>query len=270
MKAMYINGPSGYLDVLLSAENFSDFISRADVIKTIMQYDKNLMLEMKEKQENIASKKEDLEKKKAQLVSLQKDYSVKKSTLDKANSQKEAYYSKLEQDQKSLEKALKAEEEASKLLEKQIKALLAKKNTGKFSGSTTGILRVSDIGHMPPITSQYGMRYHPVLKVYKLHTGVDLGVPSGTPVYSMADGEVIMAEYNSAYGNVVVISHGGGITSLYAHNSKLLVKEGDKVKKGQLISKSGSTGYSTGPHLHFEVRKDGTPIDPNPYLIIGK
>jgi murein DD-endopeptidase MepM/ murein hydrolase activator NlpD len=274
LKAMYINGPSGYLDVLLASENFSDFMARTEVVKTIIDYDKNLLTDMKDKQEKIEGKKAELETQRTQLSSLKKDYSSKKVALDKANDQKKEYYKELEKNQDTLEAALEREEKASKDLEKQIKDLQAKlaaqnKNT-KYSGSKTGILKVSDIGHMPKVTSPYGNRFHPVLKKYKLHTGVDLGVPIGTPVYAMSDGVVLISGTNSAYGKMIVIDHGGGISSLYGHLSSLKVSVGDKVKKGQLIAKSGNTGYSTGPHLHFEIRKDGTPIDPNPYLIIGQ
>ena len=116
------------------------------------------------------------------------------------------------------------------------------------------------------ITSPYGNRLHPVLKVYKLHTGVDIAGSgcNGDPVVAAAAGTVIKATWNTAYGNYIIIDHGGGITTLYAHSSKLLVIAGDKVEAGQEIMKVGSTGYSTGPHLHFEVRIDGkyqNPLD---------
>ena len=283
VRAMYMNGPSGYLAILLDAENFSDFISRADITKKVMEYDINLLKEMKEKQEKIEAERNRLNAENDQLVKLQQDAKGKKSEICSINSQKKSYYDKLERDQKSYEMAFAEEERTSKQLKKEIQGILARSNSANggsssrggggsvtYSGDKGGILRVSDIGGMPPVTSPFGYRYHPVLHVNKLHTGIDLGVATGTPVYAMADGVVIIAGYNAAYGNVVVINHGGGITSLYGHNSQLLVSVGQSVKKGQMISKSGSTGFSTGPHLHFEVDRGGTPIDPSPYLIIGK
>lgn len=271
VRAMYMNGPSGYLAILLNAEDFSDFISRADITKKVMEYDINLLKEMKEKQEKIETAKNKLNGEKDQLVKLQLDTKEKKSEIDSINSQKKSYYDKLQKDQKSYEAAFAEEEKASKKLESEIQNIIARSSGGgTYSGDKGGILRVSDIGRIPPVTSPFGYRYHPTLHVNKLHTGIDLGVATGTPVYAMADGEVIIARYYGAYGNTVVINHGGGITSLYGHNSQILVSEGQKVKKGQMISKSGNTGFSTGPHLHFEVRQNGTPIDPSPYLIIGK
>jgi murein DD-endopeptidase MepM/ murein hydrolase activator NlpD len=113
------------------------------------------------------------------------------------------------------------------------------------------------------ITSSFGMRKHPILRKNKMHTGVDRGADKGASIVAANSGTVIMAHYDkNGYGNMVVIDHGGGITTLYAHASKLLVKVGDKVKSGQTIAKVGSTGLSTGNHLHFEVRVNGEPKDP--------
>ena len=116
------------------------------------------------------------------------------------------------------------------------------------------------------ITSPYGMRTHPITGVYKLHTGVDLGAPYGSNFIAATDGTVIIAGYNTAYGNMVIIDHGGGVSTLYAHGSKIMVEVGQTVKKGDIVLKVGSTGYSTGPHAHFEVRVNGKVVDPMPYI----
>jgi murein DD-endopeptidase MepM/ murein hydrolase activator NlpD len=272
IRAMYINGTPGYLEIILSAQSFSDFISRIDVVKRIMVHDSNILVNMKDKQESIEDQKAELEAQKTKLVGLQQQSASKKSQLTVASREKKNLYSELNNDQKQLEKALDAEVKESKAIEAEIKAIMAAMQNSnlKFNGKRYNILKNSEAGRTIRVTSPFGMRYHPTLHVYKLHTGEDFGVPSGTPVHAMADGEVIIAKYSSGYGNYIVINHGSGITTLYAHNSKLLVKVGDKVTGGQVISKSGNTGYSTGPHMHFEVRKDGTPIDPAPYVIIGK
>lgn len=275
LKALYMEGSLGYLDVLFAAESFSDFLSKYEIFNKIIDYDKNLLKEMKEKQENIKIKKKQLESQKKQLLAMQQEQINKKYEVAKATEEQKGYYEKLEEDQDKLEKMLDEELRESKALEAQIRELqekLAKKNggSGTYSGSKTGILKVSDIGYMPRVTSPFGNRFHPILKKWKMHTGMDIAIPTGTPIYAMSDGEVIISSYLNGYGYTVVIDHGGGVTSLYAHCSKLLVREGQKVDKGDMIAKSGNTGNSTGPHLHFEVRINGTPVNPEPYYIVGK
>ena len=116
------------------------------------------------------------------------------------------------------------------------------------------------------ITSSFGNRLHPILKTWKYHTGVDIGASSGKDILAAASGKVIMATTYGGYGNCVMIDHGGGIVTLYGHASRLCVSNGAVVKRGDVIAKVGSTGRSTGPHLHFEVRKDGAYVDPMSYF----
>ena len=117
------------------------------------------------------------------------------------------------------------------------------------------------------LTSDYGMRTHPVLGGRRNHKGIDLAQPSGTPVYATADGVVGKAEWFSSYGNYIQIEHGGEMQTRYAHLSGYAVAAGEQVHKGQLIGFVGSTGRSTGPHLHYEVRISGQPVDPRPYMV---
>jgi murein DD-endopeptidase MepM/ murein hydrolase activator NlpD len=112
------------------------------------------------------------------------------------------------------------------------------------------------------VSSPFGYRHHPVTGTYKLHTGVDISCRTGTSVRAAADGVVSKACYNRAYGYMVIIQHNGGYSTLYGHNSRLLVCGGQQVKQGQIIAKSGSTGWSTGPHCHFQLMKNGSPINP--------
>ncbi len=113
-----------------------------------------------------------------------------------------------------------------------------------------------------PITSGFGMRYHPILHITRLHAGIDFGVPRGTPIHAPADGQVIAARYSTSYGNMIILDHGGGITTVYAHCSRLLVSNGEMVHRGQEIAASGATGLAAGPHLHWEVRVNGHPVNP--------
>jgi len=116
------------------------------------------------------------------------------------------------------------------------------------------------------IASPFGTRLHPILNIYKTHTGVDIGGALGQNIYAAGSGIVVIAGYNGGYGYMVRIDHGDGIESIYGHSSKLLVKVGEYVEKGQIIAKVGSTGLSTGPHLHFEVRIDNTPVNPLAFI----
>jgi murein DD-endopeptidase MepM/ murein hydrolase activator NlpD len=115
------------------------------------------------------------------------------------------------------------------------------------------------------VTSEFGIRKHPITGVVKLHTGIDIGFGDGY-VYAADTGTVVKAEWNRAYGNMTVIDHGNGVTTLYGHQASILVQVGDQVTRGDRIGLVGSTGFSTGPHLHFEIRQDGEPVDPGPLL----
>lgn len=276
IKVLYMNGPSSFIEVLFDSVNFSDFFARMDNIMAVMESDKQLLKEISDKKQNIKIKIEEVTRTEANLISMQKSYEEQKKELDDISKEQRKLYSKLENDKEYLEKTLKQEEAESKALEQQIQQLQAKQSSnstpsrGNGATSKTGILKLSDIGYMPPITSPFGMRYHPVLGYSAMHYGLDIAVPSGTPIYAMADGQVIISDFVGSYGNLVVIDHGNGVTSLYAHLSSRQVSVGQAVNKGQLVAISGNTGRSTGPHLHFEVRINGTPVDPAPYYIVGQ
>lgn len=280
VKAIYMNGPSGYLDIILSSDGFSDFFTRMDMVKKIVEYDRNVLKEMVDKQQEISKKKTALEAEQKKLASLESGLAAKKSELDAANASRKKVYNSLEKDISALEKALDDEIAESNEIASEIKRLQQAANNNNGGGnsgggsqqvSKTGIIRVSDLGYTPRITSPYGMRWHPVLQKEKMHTGIDVGIPTGTPIYSMAGGKVIISKYSSSYGHYIVVDHGGGLSSLYAHLSSRLVSVGQTVEKGQMIAKSGSTGRSTGPHLHFEVRINGNHTNPVPsYYSVGQ
>ena len=159
---------------------------------------------------------------------------------------------------------IEAEEEATR------REIAAKQRAAESSSNPPVVYNASGMVWPVPschtVTSEFKMRLHPVTGVYKLHTGMDIGCGTGTPVVAAQAGTVITATYNTAYGNYIVINHGNGVSTLYAHNSKLLVSVGQKVTQGQQISKSGNTGYSTGPHMHFEVLVNGNPQNPRNYV----
>ena len=148
-------------------------------------------------------------------------------------------------------------------IETEIKSLLLVASFGEeYKGGT---MKWPIEGHYT-ITSNYGMRTHPITGVYKLHTGVDISATTGDNFTAIADGIVVKAGYNTAYGNMVIIDHGGGVQTLYAHGSEIIAQLGQEVKAGDVVLKVGSTGYSTGPHAHFEVRINGETVNPLNYI----
>lgn len=256
VRVMYETGTVGYLSVILDSTGFGDFISRLDFLKKIIDYDVNLLKSMKLHRDNIAQQKAQLQSQLDEQELLRQQISKKKNQVELTKADRAKVLDNLVSDLKELEKLEDKLLQESKEIEKKILAAQSKNtqyNQGKFAWPVPGNTR---------ITSPYGYRIHPILKTKKLHTGIDIAASTGTNVIAANDGTVIFSGYYGGYGYAVIIDHGGQISTLYAHNSKLLVQEGDKVKRGQNIAKSGSTGLSTGPHVHFEVRKNGQHTDP--------
>lgn len=259
LRAMYKVGHIGYLDVLLGSSDFGDMMTRVDMIQRIYHQDTELLRSMKKSRDQVANKKVSLEKYAKELKSLQSNLNVKQNALD-------GNLDALEVEKVELSKDLKAlEQREDQLVEdsNRLTRLLAKMKTttkyvgGKMAWPVPGNYKIS---------SPYGYRIHPIYKTRKLHTGIDISAPKGTPVVAAQGGTVIMSESYYGYGKTVMIDHGGGYVTLYGHNSSLVVNSGQKVSKGQVIAKVGSTGTSTGNHCHFEVRYKGKTTDPVPWV----
>lgn len=277
VRAMYINGNEGYLKVLLEAKNFSDLLGRFEAVGRIMEYDKKLIANINSQKKDLEVQRSDVEAKREETKELKVQVAGKLKDIEDATDVKKNLMAELEKDRDAYERAIKEEEEQSKAIALMIKQIQKKKEEEKrkkqnsntvLSGKDSSIGKLFCVTGKPTyMTSPYGWRVHPVLGTKKLHAGMDLGVGVGTPIYALADGEVIYSGWMSGYGNVVMIDH-GSLISLYAHNSSLVAKEGKEVKGGQLISYSGNTGLSSGPHLHFEIRKgNGETINPKPYYV---
>ena len=258
MVAYYKVGTVSLEESVSKIEDESDRMYMEKAIEKVVNYDTELIDALERDRIALEEKKAKLDEDNLRLASLKADLEVKLASLNKKKKKRTQYLSVLQNDHAELEKSVDDLKKEADKLTKEI-AAAASKNTKYVGGKMTWPLPGSYT-----ITSAFGNRLHPILKVYKLHTGVDIAGNNcnGKPVVAAAAGTVIVAKYSTAYGNYVVIDHGGGITTLYAHSSKLEVKVGDKVKAGQEIMKVGTTGYSTGPHLHFEVRENGTYVDP--------
>lgn len=260
--AMYEMGEVKYLDVLLNSENLSDFLSRYYLISEISESDIKLLKEFeqtKKKTESLSASleetKNDLEENKKQCekdkISLSNMEILKKNKVANLNAEELELYAKLEEYQTQV-----------KEIEQEIRKLALANIGDEYIGGEMAW----PVPGYTTITSQFGMRTHPITGIYKLHTGTDIGAPIGANFIAANDGVVVKAEYNGAYGNMVMINHGGGIVTLYAHGSEILVEVGDIVTQGTSVLKVGSTGYSTGPHAHFEVIVNGEYVDPLYYI----
>ena len=220
---------------------------------------------MTAKRDVIDLAKQKLEKNKKDLTIAVQTQTKMAKVMQDTKTLRETYISKLTDKEKEAQQKIdeynaKYEEINSEILALALQGLDTRYIGGELAWPVPGYTRIS---------SKYGMRYHPILHVNKLHTGVDISAPMGANFVAANDGIVTKAGYNSAYGNMVIIDHGGGISTLYAHGSEILVQVGQTVKRNEAILKVGSTGYSTGPHAHFEVRINGVVTDPIEYITNG-
>ncbi len=264
LRIMYEQGSASYLDILMSSKGFGDLLTRIAVTQDIVRYDNNMIDELVENIQKITEAKQVIEEEQKEQEEVRDMLKTTQRKAEQKQAEQKSIMDKLQGDIKELEKsydeALKKMNDAQAELNAALKA--APNVNTKYTGGT--FLWPSQASTR--ITSPYGNRVHPIFKTVKYHSGIDIGAASGTNILAAADGVVITATYSSSYGNYVVISHGSGITTLYAHSSKLLVKKGDTVKRGQTIALVGSTGYATGPHLHFEVSVNGSRVNPMNYF----
>ena len=263
--AIYEAGETQYLDILLKSRSLSDFLSSYYIITELSEIDNDLINELEEKKKTIDLSKQKLENEKNELATIVENQTRVARTLQNTKKMRESFIEKLSDEEKELQSKI---DEINAQYEEVNKQILTLAQQGIDTTYIGGELAWPVPGYTR-ITSKYAMRVHPITGQYKLHTGVDIGAPAGSNFIAANDGIVVKAEYNAAYGNMVIIDHGGGISTLYAHGSEILVQLGQSVKRGESILKVGSTGYSTGPHAHFEVRLNGVVTDPMPYITNG-
>lgn len=265
VRAIYIHGQLNYVDVIIGSRSFSDFANRLELLKRIIRADFSLILEIQDKQRQIEARRAELEQEKAQLDALEADAQKQQEAIEAKKAEQQSALEEARQHKAAAEQMERELQEASADVQARIEARLREQQAG---GGYTGVVGSGQLGWpcSGPITSPFGYRVHPIFGIEISHAGIDIGVPEGTPVHAADSGTVIEADWISGYGYTVIIDHGNGIQTLYAHNSALIAGAGQSVSKGEVVAYSGQTGNVTGPHCHFEVRISGSPVDPMGYL----
>ena len=257
--AMYRNGNIAYAEVLFNSKDISELMSNLDMVQKIVQYDVDLLTFLEDQRQLIENRKSELELSRKYLGELQLAVEEQQKFLLVSRGEQERLRQELLQDKEAIARQLDQLEREAKELEQ---VLLRLQSEGEYIG---GVMKWPVPGNTR-ISSPYGNRRHPILGTNRFHAGIDIPASTGTNIIAAAAGRVAFAGSQGGYGRTVIIDHGGGIMTLYAHCSQLLVSEGEQVTQGKVIAKVGSTGMSTGPHLHFEVRENGKYVDPMPWL----
>ncbi len=266
IKFMYENGNESYLDMILTADSISDLLNRAEYISKITEYDREMLTKYQEIKASVEATEAILKEEHVQLEGLVAQTKDEQAAMEALISAKATELARYENDivmseelEAEMEEELQALEKELKELEKRLKQEQSKVvyDGGQFKWPVPGYYNV---------TSNFGWRTHPIFKIQRLHNGIDIGAPTGTPIIAAYAGEVVVATYQAAAGNYIMINHGSNLYTVYMHMSKFNVKVGQSVKQGDTIGLVGSTGNSTGPHLHFSVRLNGEYVNSGPYV----
>ena len=264
MLLTYEGGNASYIEMVLSAENFYDFLTRVERVSSLMDYCNTVMEEMKTLENKLNIAKEDLETSLNAQLEYKEELILREAELETLQAENETYLKNLEKDisgyQSTYNSYAEEEKKIDAEIEKYLKELQEKENSAYVGGEFIWPVPRS----WSRISSPYGWRTLNGKREH--HNGIDIPASKGTKIYASNGGKVITATWHYSYGNYVIIDHGGGKATLYAHASKLNCKVGDKVKQGDVIAYVGTTGHSTGNHLHFEVRINGAKQNPLNYV----
>lgn len=261
---MYEAGTTEYLDVVLSSKTITEFLSNYYLLSILADSNVDFLDTIEKQKKIIEDQKKKLEEQKHQVNTSKEEKEKAAIILENTRVMKNTYTSQLTDQEKQIQSEIDAYQTQLNQLEAEIQAITA--NSLIINPNYIGGEMLWPVPGYTKLSSTFKMRVHPITGVYKLHTGIDIPAPIGTNFLAANEGIVVKASYNSAYGNMVMVDHGGGVSTLYAHGDEIMVTLGQTVKKGDVVLKTGNTGNSTGPHAHFEVRINGTPVDPLPYV----
>jgi len=278
LRAMYILGPLGYLEVVLQANSFNDVLVRIDRMNAMARHDHEMTIQLQNAEELVAYRIEILNDRIIEVENLQDIQADRLADLEAAQYQHHTFMYELEQDVYRYEVVLRQFQQADQQITEMIERIRAEEERRRQEAQaaarrmgheivepTGGTMSWPLPGHRR-VTSGYGNRPRPRGRGTEMHSGVDISAPRGTHIVAAESGTVVLSGWHGGFGQTVIIEHGNGITTLYGHNSRNLVSVGDWVNRGDVIAHVGSTGFSTGPHLHFEVRRNGNHVNPNPFL----
>ncbi len=261
LRIMYKFGKTGYLQIILKSDNLVNALTRVDRIRFLADYDKKMLNRLQFLQSELERKQKALEGEKEELEELKEDQTQQKEALQISYDQALVKKKEIANNMEALQRQKKQLEVESAKITETIRQMKIKRDY--VGGQMAWPL---DYNHRY-ITSYFGKRKAPTPGATTNHGAIDIAAPTGSNIYAALGGEVIYSGYFGSYGEMVLIDHGGGIHTLYAHASQRLVKEGQMVNRGDVVSRVGTTGRSTGPHLHFEVRENGTRVDPLNYVV---
>ena len=265
--ALYEAGDTSYIDILLSSKNVTEFLSNYFFVGELIEYDNNLLDELEDTRNRMQATKYQQEKQENELRANKQEINQTKILMENKQILKQNYMIKLTAEERELQQQIEQYKAEQREIENKI--LAAVTWNGEMAIQYTGGAMIWPVAMQGThITSGFGMRLHPIQGIYKGHAGIDISGPNinGAPAVAVADGIVTYAGWMGGYGNCVIVNHGNGIATLYGHGLEIVTEIGKEVKQGDTILKVGSTGNSTGPHLHFEVRENGVAVNPMKYL----
>lgn len=263
---MYENGNQTYLDLILNSGSIAELLNKTEYISQITEYDRKMLEEYQQTREEIEDKEAKLVKEHEELEELVAQAEEEKEAIEVLIASKAEQLAQYEAEIAAGEAEVNAMEEDLAEIENSIAQLEEQLRQENSRIIYDGGQFLFPLDFYYRVTSEYGWRIHPIYGTEKYHSGIDFGAPSGQPIKAAYKGEVVISEYSSSAGNYIMINHGNGLATVYMHCSKLNVSVGQMVEKGDIIGLVGSTGNSTGPHLHFSVRLNGEYVDPGPYI----